>query len=137
MVAPGGALVVSVLAGKMFATEKTFGHVRHPELGWLRGAVEQSGLVVTDAFRWGYPTYLALKYAVTRWPEMSMREFGQGSYGPFKRSSQRRALLGELPQPDGLTEGLPDLPPGDAPGRGHRRRMTRQAPSGAGRARRC
>jgi SAM-dependent methyltransferase len=85
MVAPGGALVVSVPAGRMFTTEKTFGHVRHPELDWLASTIEAQGLTVTEAFRWGYPTYLALKYAVNARPEMSMREFGWGTYGPIKK----------------------------------------------------
>jgi SAM-dependent methyltransferase len=86
MVAPGGSLVVSVPAGKIFATERTFGHVRHPDLEWLRAAIEEHGLVVTDAFRWGFPTYLALKYVVNARPDMTMREFGWGTYGVVKRS---------------------------------------------------
>lgn len=94
MVAPGGALVVSVPAGKVFATEKSFGHVRHPELGWLEGAVGRAGLTVTDAFRWGFPTYLALKYVVNARPEMTMREFGSGTYSPFKRRLNDAIYLG-------------------------------------------
>ncbi len=85
MVAPGGSLLISVPAGRIFATERTFGHVRHPELEWLTETLETQSLTVTHTFRWGFPTYLSLKYATNVRPEISMREFGWGSYGPFKR----------------------------------------------------
>ncbi len=85
MVAPGGTLVLSVPAGPMFATERHFGHVRHPDLEWLTAAIEQEGLHVLEVFRWGFPTYLALKYLVNIRPDFTMREFGSGSYGPLKR----------------------------------------------------
>ena len=60
----GRDIVVTVPNGKVFATERAVGHVAHPTLAtaarWFDGRRPRRGC---RARRWGWPGYLALKYA--------------------------------------------------------------------------
>ncbi len=85
MVAPGGHLLISCPTGKMFTTEKHFGHVRHPTPADLTSWGDELGLETVRKTQWGFPTYLALKHLVNLFPDLSMKEFGSGDYNAPKR----------------------------------------------------
>jgi len=80
MVAPGGHLVVTCPTGKVHATERGFGHVRHPTAEGLGRSIERAGLDVVECQSWGFPVYGALKYATNLNPSWAMRSFGTTSY---------------------------------------------------------
>jgi SAM-dependent methyltransferase len=80
MVAPGGSLLVTCPAGTMYATERHFGHVRHPKVGDLRAWADAAGLEVDTIWNWGWPTYTALKWATNVNAEWALRNFASGAY---------------------------------------------------------
>jgi SAM-dependent methyltransferase len=100
--APGGTIVVTVPNGKVFATERAVGHVRHPTLAVLREWFETAGLEVVESRRWGWPGYLALKYAANVDPERAMSAFGSGGYSWSKRRANdlAYAIVGAGSLPD-------------------------------------
>lgn len=85
MVAPGGHLMVSCPTGKMFTTERHFGHVRHPSEQDLETWGRAVGLRTVKRTAWGFPTYLALKHLVNVFPDVSLKQFAHGSYNAPKR----------------------------------------------------
>jgi SAM-dependent methyltransferase len=98
---PGGTIVVTVPNGKVFATERAVGHVRHPTLAVLYEWFESAGLEVVESRRWGWPGYLALKYAANVDPERALTAFGSGRYSWSKRRANDLAYgivrAGSLP----------------------------------------
>jgi SAM-dependent methyltransferase len=85
---PGGTIVVTVPNGKVFATERAIGHVRHPTLAMLHEWFEAADLDVVESRRWGWPGYLALKYAANVDPERALSAFGSGRYSwPVRRAN--------------------------------------------------
>lgn len=82
MVAPGGHLLVTTPTGRVFATEKAFGHTTHPTVGELRALGEAAGLSLASSRVWGFPTYRALKWATNVNTEWALRNFGSGRYSP-------------------------------------------------------
>ena len=100
--APGGTIVVTVPNGKVFATERAVGHVRHPTLAMLREWFEAADLEVVESRRWGWPGYLALKYAANVDPERALTAFGSGRYSwPMRRANDLAyALVGAASLPD-------------------------------------
>ncbi len=85
MVAPGGHLLVTCPTGKVFATERHFGHVRHPTPQDLEQWGKDAGLRTVERYAWGYPGYLLLKRAVNIDPKMAMSQFGSGNYSTVKK----------------------------------------------------
>lgn len=85
MVAPGGHLLVTCPTGKVFATERHFGHVRHPSAAELERWGKDAGLRTVQSYAWGFPGYLLLKYAVNIDPAMAMAQFGSGGYNTGKK----------------------------------------------------
>lgn len=81
MVRPGGTLLVTCPAGRVFATERYFGHTTHPTARELRELAERSGLRVRSISNWGFPLYRALKWATNVSPEWSLRNFAGAKYG--------------------------------------------------------
>jgi SAM-dependent methyltransferase len=79
MLAPAGTLIVTVPNGKVFATERAFGHVRHPTAQTLSSWFDRADLDVIELYRWGWPGYLAFKYAVNLKPSRAL-EVGSGEY---------------------------------------------------------
>lgn len=86
MVAPGGHLVLTCPTGRIFETERGWGHLRHPSradlLGWTRAA----GLEPVALENWGWPVYRLTKWATNLDPGWSRRHFAAGAYGPLQRA---------------------------------------------------
>lgn len=82
MVAPGGHLLVTAPAGRVFATERHFGHVAHPSAAELRALGAEHGLQLRALREWGFPFYRALKHATNVRPRWALRQFASGRYGP-------------------------------------------------------
>ncbi|MEW5855214.1 MAG: class I SAM-dependent methyltransferase [Myxococcota bacterium] len=80
MVAPGGHLLITCPTGRMYQTEKTFGHVSHPTEEELRRLGRDAGLVTAQAQTWGFPTYAALKWATNINAEWALKNFASGAY---------------------------------------------------------
>ena len=86
MVAPGGYLLVMCPTGKLFATERHFGHVSHPDADELQRLAKDCGLMEERLIQWGFPVYQFLKEVTNVSPEWSIRNFAAGRYGLFKRA---------------------------------------------------
>jgi SAM-dependent methyltransferase len=82
MVKPGGRLVVTCPAGSVYATERHFGHVRHPSVTDLATWAESAGLRVDTMWNWGFPTYHLLKWATNVNAEWALKNFASGPYSP-------------------------------------------------------
>lgn len=85
MVAPGGHLLITCPTGYLFATERHFGHVRHPSPEDLEQWGKAAGLRTVAQKAWGFPAYRLLKHAVNIKPEMALRQFGSGTYNTTKK----------------------------------------------------
>jgi SAM-dependent methyltransferase len=81
MVAPAGYLCLTVPTGRVYPTERAFGHVEHPTAAEFRRVVAECGLQRLHLDNWGYPTYRALKALTNVRPQLAMRQFGSASYG--------------------------------------------------------
>jgi 2-polyprenyl-3-methyl-5-hydroxy-6-metoxy-1,4-benzoquinol methylase len=82
MVRPGGRLLLTCPTGRVFATERHFGHVRHPDPGELASWAGAAGLEVVSLWNWGWPTYRLLKWATNVDAEWALKRFAGGSYSP-------------------------------------------------------
>jgi 2-polyprenyl-3-methyl-5-hydroxy-6-metoxy-1,4-benzoquinol methylase len=92
--APTGTIVITVPNGKVFATERAIGHVRHPTLPMLHEWFAAADLEVVEAHRWGWPGYLALKYAANVDAERALSAFGSGRYSwPVRRANDLAYVL--------------------------------------------
>ncbi len=80
MLEPGGHLVLTCPTGKVHATEKHFGHVAHPTPSSLRAMIEGAGFSIEELENWGFPTYVALKYATNVSPDWALSRFASGAY---------------------------------------------------------
>jgi SAM-dependent methyltransferase len=81
-VKPGGHVIITVPTGKVWPTERHFGHTRHPEPGDLTRWAGESGLVVDELLSWGFPMYAATKWMQNVVPGFSLRVFaGERTYG--------------------------------------------------------
>ena len=96
-----GTIVVTVPNGKVFDTERTIGHVRHPTLAMLREWFAVADLDVVESRCWGWPGYLALKYAANVDSERALSALGSGHYSwPVRRANDlayAAVRLGSLP----------------------------------------
>lgn len=86
MVAPGGHLLVTCPTGRVFATEKHFGHFAHPNAEELRHGAAAAGLHLVSLRNWGFPTFRAMKWATNFNPGWALRNFGGGRYSPLGRA---------------------------------------------------
>lgn len=80
MLTPQGHLVVTCPTGRMYATERHFGHVHHPTPQELAGLAQASGLRVLSLQNWGWPLYRILKWATNVDAEWSLKHFADGPY---------------------------------------------------------
>lgn len=79
---PGGAVVVTCPTGRVWPTERHFGHVAHPRPSDLARWAAAAGLVVDALWSWGFPTYAFTKLAQNVRPEAALRAFaGDRPYG--------------------------------------------------------
>lgn len=81
MLEPGGHLVITCPTGKVFETERYFGHTTHPSTDEIEARAERHGLRVKALYNWGFPFYRALKWATNVNPEWSLKNFGEQQYG--------------------------------------------------------
>ncbi len=72
----GGHVIVTCPMGTLHATEKHFGHVRHPTPAQLSMWALDAGLVVQELWTWGFPVYALTKWLTNLKPEMALRQFG-------------------------------------------------------------
>lgn len=89
MVAPGGRLLVTCPTGTMYATERHFGHVRHPKTEELGAWAREAGLDVVSLSNWGWPTYRLMKWATNVNAEWALKRFASGSYGTGAKAISR------------------------------------------------
>ncbi|MDB4933642.1 MAG: methyltransferase [Labilithrix sp.] len=82
MVEPGGHLLLTCPTGKVHATEKHWGHTAHPSAKELRRLLERPGFAIEALENWGFPFFVALKYATNVSPGYAMSKFGTGAYSP-------------------------------------------------------
>jgi 2-polyprenyl-3-methyl-5-hydroxy-6-metoxy-1,4-benzoquinol methylase len=80
MLNPGGRLVLTCPAGGMYATEKHFGHVRHPTRDELQRQAAAANLRVVSLQNWGWPLYKLMKWATNVNAEWSLKHFANGPY---------------------------------------------------------
>lgn len=80
MIRTGGYLIVTCPAGRVFATERHFGHVSHPNMMEIEELAASSGLEVLFSKNWGFPFYTLLKWVTNVRPEWSIRHFASGKY---------------------------------------------------------
>jgi SAM-dependent methyltransferase len=86
MVEPGGHLLLTCPTGKVHATERHWGHTVHPSSSELRRLVQNAGFEVSVLENWGFPFFLAMKYATNVSPEFAMSSFGTGEYSPSAKA---------------------------------------------------
>ena len=83
----GGHANVTTPTGKVHATERHFGHVRHPRPRELQLQADAAGFDVVDLRVWGFPTYALTKWATNLDPERALARFaGDKPYGPIEKA---------------------------------------------------
>ncbi len=91
---PGGHVVLTVPAGRIHATERRFGHVRHPTPTELRLWADAAGLDVVALQSWGFPTYALTKWATNLHADAALARFGgDRTYGPLEKMVSTGAWL--------------------------------------------
>ncbi len=80
MLTARGTLVITCPTGKVFATERHFGHVHHPTPTELVENAQAVGLGVVSLLNWGWPTYRLLKWATNVNAKWALRNFADGDY---------------------------------------------------------
>lgn len=86
MVSPGGHLLISCPAGRVFETEQRFGHLHHPTPAEMEDFGRRTGLRTVRSLVWGWPAYYFVKCAANVNPEYSLRAYGTGQYGFIKKA---------------------------------------------------
>jgi SAM-dependent methyltransferase len=85
--APGGHAILTTPAGKVHATERHFGHVKHPTADELRRDCEAVGFDVVELLNWGFPMYRLTKWATNLRPEAALERFaGERPYGLVEKA---------------------------------------------------
>jgi len=85
MVAEGGYLAITVPTGRIYDTERHFGHVEHPTSDELVMVAMDQRLELLELRNWGFPFYRFLKIVTNVEPDFALRAFGEGGYGPGKK----------------------------------------------------
>jgi hypothetical protein len=80
MLRAGGKLVITCPTGRMFATERHFGHIHHPTPEELTGHAGAAGLRLLSLCNWGWPTYRLLKWATNVNSDWALSKFASGAY---------------------------------------------------------
>ena len=80
MLNPNGHLILTCPTGKIFPTEKVFGHTHHPTVSELRCEAARKNLEVVKVWNWGWPTYRLLKMATNVQPDWALKNFASGIY---------------------------------------------------------
>lgn len=91
MVRDGGHLLITCPTGRIYETERTFGHVEHPKPSDLISSATDHGLSLVRFQNWGFPMYRALKALTNINSECALDAFGSGEYGILERFVSRAA----------------------------------------------
>jgi SAM-dependent methyltransferase len=84
---PGGHAVLTTPTGKVHATERHFGHTKHPTVEELRRDCEAAGFEVVELLNWGFPMYRLTKWATNLRPDEALTRFaGERPYGIFEKA---------------------------------------------------
>ncbi len=82
-----GHAIITTPTGRVHATERHFGHVRHPRPQELALQAEGAGFDVVELRVWGWPTYALTKWATNLDPEQALARFaGDRPYGFAEKS---------------------------------------------------
>lgn len=82
----GGHAIVTTPTGKVHATERHFGHVRHPRPRELVLQAEGAGFDVVELLSWGFPTYALTKWATNLDADAALARFaGDRPYGVVEK----------------------------------------------------
>jgi SAM-dependent methyltransferase len=81
MVNDGGYLLLTCPTGKLYPTEKYFGHVSHPSILEIQKLAEIGDLEIIRFENWGWPFYRLLKMLTNLNPDMAIRKFAKKKYG--------------------------------------------------------
>ena len=83
---PGGHAILTTPTGPVHATERHFGHVRHPRPRELALQADGAGFDVVELRVWGWPTYAFTKWATNLDPERALARFaGDKPYGLLEK----------------------------------------------------
>lgn len=100
-VKPDGFLILTVPHGRVYPTEREFGHVRHPERGELEVWTREAGLSTVSSAAWGFPAYALLKRLANIRPDVALERLGYGTYSPTAKAVNNVAYwataVGSLP----------------------------------------
>ncbi len=85
VLAPGGRLILSTQSGKIRATERHVGHVRHFSAAEMKEALTRAGFSRVRVWNEGFPFHDLSKVLANLDPEKSIKSFDRDSYGPYQR----------------------------------------------------
>lgn len=80
MLQPGGTLILTCPTGRMYETEKHFGHVSHPTVQEVKSLAQANSLRLERLETWGWPFYNLMKWATNVNPEWALKNFGTVQY---------------------------------------------------------
>jgi trans-aconitate methyltransferase len=90
LLAPGGALIVTVPGGKMSKFDLAIGHQRHYDEAGLRALLTGAGLRVDDVLAWGFPFHNLYRTAVRVASRIAMPGEPAAGAGDDDRCRKRR-----------------------------------------------
>ncbi|MGE4159700.1 MAG: class I SAM-dependent methyltransferase [Planctomycetota bacterium] len=82
----GGHLLITVPTGKIHATERAFGHIRHFNLEDLKGLFLRHGVHAVSAHQWGWPFHDLSRELANIHPQGSLRTFASDKPSPLSSS---------------------------------------------------
>lgn len=82
MCAPGGAVVIATLQGRMRRFEADIGHMRNYKKGELAAKMAAAGLIIDKKIEWGFPFYSPLYRNLL---EAIGNQGTMGAFGPGKK----------------------------------------------------
>ncbi|MBI3542009.1 MAG: class I SAM-dependent methyltransferase [Deltaproteobacteria bacterium] len=84
-VAPGGHLLLTFPVGRVYPTDRYFGHTTHPSLDEVLRLARGAGLEPGHHQLWGWPVLAAYRWAINVAPDWSIRNFAASEYGLSQR----------------------------------------------------
>ena len=107
MVAPGGHLLVTCPAGTMYATERHFGHVRHPKVGDLTAWADAAGLEVDTILELGLADVHGAQVGDERQRRVGSPQLRERCLHREREGGLHGPVLAQLPEPAQRPARLP------------------------------